>query len=80
MGFPKVEWDKKATLGSNPNSLATRTHDFDTFTNLSGDGKSWTLVSATKIVLPFNVIMVIPNISSPGLGLVTLFNFSIEAA
>ena len=47
-GFPKVEWDRKATFGSNPNNLATRTQDLETLTNLSADGNSFTLVSATK--------------------------------
>ena len=31
IGLPNVEWDKKATLGSKPNNLATRTQDFETF-------------------------------------------------
>ena len=44
---------------------------FETFTSLSGEGKSCTLVSATKIVFPLRVIIVIPKISSPGLGSVT---------
>ena len=59
-------------LGSKPNSLATRTHDFETFTSLSDEGKSCTLVSATKIVFPFETIIVIPKISSPGLASTTL--------
>ena len=53
-GFPKVEWDKKATLGSKPNNLATLTQDIDTFANLSAEGKSFTLVSVsyTHLTLP----------------------------
>ena len=51
IGFPKVEWDKNATFGSKPNKRATLTQDFETLTNLSGEGKSWTFVSATRIVL-----------------------------
>ena len=48
--------------------------------NLSAEGKSTTLVSATNIVLPFDISMVIPKISSPCLGLTTFLSFSIEAA
>ena len=48
--------------------------------NLFAEGKSLTFVSATKIVLPFETIIVIPKISSPGLESTTFFNFSIEAA
>ena len=33
-----------------------------------------------NIVFPFAIIIVIPKISSPGLGSTTFFNFSIEAA
>ena len=40
IGLPNVECERKATLGSNPNNLATRTQDFDTLTKRSGDGKS----------------------------------------
>jgi malate dehydrogenase (oxaloacetate-decarboxylating)(NADP+) len=54
--------------------------DFDTLANLWADGKSSTFVSATKIVLPFEIIIVIPKISSPDLESTTFFNFSIEAA
>ena len=39
-GFPNVECERKATFGSNPNNLATRTHDLETFTNLL---RSWVL-------------------------------------
>ena len=80
IGLPNVEWDKNATLGSNPNNRATRTQDLDTFTSLFGEGKSCTFVSATNTVFPFETIIVIPKISSPGLESTTFFNFSIEAA
>ena len=79
-GFPNVECDKKATLGSNPNNLATLTHEIETFVSLSAEGKSLTLVSATSMVLPFETIIVIPNISSPTLGSTTFLSFSIDAA
>ena len=70
----------KAILGSKPNKRAIRTHDLEIFTNLSAEGNSVTFVSATRIVFPFETIIVIPNISSPGLAATTFFNFSIEAA
>ena len=71
---------KKATFGSNPNNRAIRTHDFEILINLSAEGSSVTFVSATRIVFPLETIIVIPNISSPGLAATTFFNFSIEAA
>ena len=37
-------------------------------------------VLVKPIAFPLSVIIVIPNISSPGLGSVTFFNFSIDAA
>ena len=50
VGFPKVEWDKKATLGSKPNNLATLTLENAIFTKFSAVGKSFTCVSAINIV------------------------------
>ena len=78
--FPKVEGDKKATLGSNANKRAIRTHDLEILINLSADGNTVTFVSATKIVFPLETIIVMPKISSFGLASTTFFNFSIEAA
>ena len=46
----------------------------------SAEGKSFTFVSATSTVFPLELIIVIPKISSPGLGSTTFFSFSIEAA
>ena len=50
-GCPKVEWDKKATLGLKPNSLTTLAEDIAILANCSDEGYSWTLVSPIKTVL-----------------------------
>ena len=79
-GFPNVEWDKNATFGSKPNNFATLTLDKEIFTKSSADGKSFTCVSAIKIVFFGVISMLRPNKISPGLGSTTLLRLSIDAA
>ena len=76
IGWPKVEWDKKATFGSKPNNLATLDAEIAISDNCSEFGYSCTLVSAIKTVLPLFTIIFIPNIISPGRGSITFFTFS----
>ena len=77
-GSPKVEWDKKATLGSKPNSLTTLAADFAISANWFESGYSITEVSHIKIVFPLFTIRFKPNIISPALGSTTLVIFSSE--
>ena len=74
-GCPKVEWERKATLGSKPKSLTTLAAEIAISANCSDVGYSCTLVSPINTVFPLFTTIFNPNIISPGLGSTTFLIF-----